>query len=279
MAKELSLDTLSEMTLSEFLGAFKNKTPWKKANFVLLLKDFQLKDKKMTVALPFRKAKDAKDAFRRVKKEKLNPNPKSAYASFELAKDENNKPIAKIKMIEGGLAPEKVEKKANLLFRKLKLSLNFITGEEQESNQESAESEERQESPSSGTSDSSSNNLRESIQQVQQDLQYFKNNIVPKYTENRLEEADLLWMEEYYRTIEDFMTLYNQSDAQVQSRLSETHAKIKTIQEKVQQLIERARERLQSSDDRRSPEELEQQRQRLEEIRSRIEEIRQQLAA
>lgn len=299
MANELNLDTLSTMALPEFLKAFKNRTPWKKANFVLLLHDYPLQDKKTTVALPFKKAKDVKEAYKKIKKEGKIPNPKRGYFSFELAKDENNKAIAKLKAIEGGLAVAKVEKKANKLFQKLKLALNFITGEEEASTPDSTEREEnqdRQESSSRTTEETPQNNegnreqntdlrvlveeLKNSFGMIKAAFNDFKTNIVPKVREQNVGQQELQFIQELIDQINNFALEVAEAPTQIKDKFEQALAKFQAQIPKLEKILEmfgNSSNREESSEERQ--ESIQQQQERIEEIRNRINEIREALAA
>ena len=93
--------------------------------------DFKLAGKKLTVALPFKKPNEAKEAFKKIKKEKIHALKKVGIGSFELSKSESG-PLADIEFNFGGLSPELAQTKASKLFDKIKLAINLATGAEAE---------------------------------------------------------------------------------------------------------------------------------------------------
>lgn len=142
MATELTLESLTGgMTAADFVKAFKDKSAWKKAKYVLILADFKLDGKKMTVALPFRKPNEAKDAFKKIKKEKIHLLKKVGIGSFELGTGENG-PQANIELTLGGLSADIAQLKAEKLFGRLKLALHLATGTTVPAEQEEKEEEE-----------------------------------------------------------------------------------------------------------------------------------------
>jgi len=62
----LSLDALAEMKKADYIKAFKNKAVWKKATATIILTDYKLAGKKMTLAIPFKKVADMKREMKRL---------------------------------------------------------------------------------------------------------------------------------------------------------------------------------------------------------------------
>lgn len=120
--ENLSLDGLKEMKKAEYIKAFKNKAAWKKADAVILLVDYRLDGKKVTIAVPYKKVADMKSEMKRLKKEKLHLMKKSGGATFCLEKGPNG-PVAKIELLSGGLTLKDLEGKVSDLFDILKLSV------------------------------------------------------------------------------------------------------------------------------------------------------------
>lgn len=126
MSLELNLDAIKGAKTADYLKAFKNKPFWKnKAQYAVFMAGYKL-DKKAMIALPFKKDIEAKEAFKRIKKEKIHALNKVAIGSIVYKEAENCFEFT----INGGAAdPTKLETAGTKLFEKMKVSFRVKMGE------------------------------------------------------------------------------------------------------------------------------------------------------
>ncbi|WBM73932.1 hypothetical protein [Saprospira grandis] len=124
MSVELNLDQLSELTPADYLKALKAKANWKKAKAVLVLADYKLGAKKISLMLPFKKEAEMQKAVKRVKQEKIHLMKKTGGGSFALEQTEEGLK-AKIELKKGGLSPEIMQQKLAPVLAKAKMELEL----------------------------------------------------------------------------------------------------------------------------------------------------------
>jgi hypothetical protein len=142
MAEELSLDSLKDMKKAEFIMAFKDKAAWRKAKAVIVLTDYKLEGKKITVAIPFKKENEMKAEMKRLKKEKLHLLKKSGGGLISMENDGSEGLKAKIELTIGGLKPDMLQLKAEELFERIKAKLEVVIAKDAEMDDVSEEADE-----------------------------------------------------------------------------------------------------------------------------------------
>jgi len=149
MPNLLSLDALTEMKKADYIKAFKNKAVWKKATAAIILTDYKLAGKKMTLAIPFKKQAEMKREMKRLKAEKLHMLKKTAGCTLKLQKGEDGLPLFDTSIVMGGVAPELLQTKASPLFGLIKVGLNVQTNKapQEESSAPEVSSEETTDKP------------------------------------------------------------------------------------------------------------------------------------
>lgn len=301
MAIDLSLDTLPEMKIAEYVKAFKNKALWKKAKYVLVLMDYKLDGKRATVAIPFKKRNQAKEAFKKIKKEKLHFLKKTGIGSFELGAGESG-PEATINFTYGGLNPEAVMTKASKLFDKIKLSILFaggqaeaVEGEEdtddddapevdmdaadvEDGTEEGAEvgegEEDSDDQPEAEMGENLAAALKAQFQQLKNDFGKFKSEIIAKVKDKTLTDADKQFISDLNKAVNAFAEAVVGAPAALKAKLQEALDKFKAQQPTLQKILQKfgaaVKEKTNIS--------LDDAKVRLEQIKARIAEIRAELA-
>lgn len=123
----LDLDSLPQMKIADYIGLFKDKTTWRKANFILLLSEYEMGGKKVSIALPFKLASDAKAAFKRLKQEKIHEARKSGLGRISIEKTKEGEK-AKMELFDGGLPDKMLQKKGEKLFEKMQWAFEVVLG-------------------------------------------------------------------------------------------------------------------------------------------------------
>lgn len=299
MAVELSLETLPQMKIAEFVKAFKNRTSWKKATYVLLLMDYRLDGKKVTVAMPFKKPIDAIKAFKKVKEDKIHLLKKVGLGSFSLEKV-GDKVQANIEISKGGLSAEAVFTKAAKLFDRIKLGLNFIgmegspledeAADEMEDENEAtteaiADEEEMGEAETTATTEPATASpqqqaaaLKATFEQISADLNVFKTKVIPNVQARNVGAEDLAITSDLDKAITSFAEAVAETDVRVQEKFKPILEKLLQHQAKLKQILERFGNQENNSTaettEMLGTRTIEETQQRLNEIKNRIAEIR-----
>ena len=114
MSLELNLEKIQEMKLPDYTKVFKKPMTWKKAKYVICMNDYKVGSKKGIVFIPYKKPAIAQKAFKKLKLEKIHLPNKSALCEFNLSKDKTELELV---IKKGGLAPDLLQKKANVSYK------------------------------------------------------------------------------------------------------------------------------------------------------------------
>ncbi len=123
MAESLSYEALKEMNFASYKKAFKEKSQWKKAKALVVLVDYKLGSRKVSIVLPLRRSNQLKPLLKQIKQDK-HPNQKLAAGALQLGKGENG-PQMTFKMTHGAYSLEALEGKVAPTIQQL-LKYTFV---------------------------------------------------------------------------------------------------------------------------------------------------------
>ena len=252
MSVELNLDQLSELTPADYVKALKAKANWKKAQAVLVLADYKLGAKKISLMLPFKKEAEMQKAIKRVKQEKIHLMKKTGGGSFALEQTEEGLK-AKIELKKGGLSPEMMQQKLAPVLAKAKMELAVAVAAEALAAAseevpaaataaaavvEAAPAQKHELDISAQAPKEQAVKLLDTFDQLLDRLKNAQSDIFGKLKSREHTEEDTAEVFALKGLCEQFETYYEQAQDAVKAKLDSRYAKLKDYKGKVDKVYE-----------------------------------------
>ncbi|MCP4437614.1 MAG: hypothetical protein GY810_01590 [Aureispira sp.] len=231
----------------EFAKQFKKMMHWRKAKGIVILADYKMGTKKMTIAIPYKKSNDAKKEFKRTIKGDnfpgLPPKRKIFVGQMKIEKQADGTEKVIVKQIEGGASMELINEKAGGLFEKIKVGFQVHDPNAPQTTEAPETTTEAPTAPTSQPTDSTENttvDIRALAQAAKTAMQLIKNELVPAFRAGTITATNTPQLNDSKTKLVDFKTAYDGATANVKAQLERLYQPLERMLVALDKMLEQA---------------------------------------
>lgn len=231
----------------EFAKQFKKMIHWRKAKGIVILADYKMGTKKMTVAIPYKKSNDAKKIYKgSIKGDDfpgLPPKRKIFVGQMKIEKQADGTEKVIVKQIEGGASAEFINEKAGGLFDKIKVGFEVL---DPNATPTSEAPETTPEAPTAPTSESTiptentGGDIRTLAQAAKTAMQLIKDELVPLFRAGNITATNTPQLNDAKTKLVDFKAAYDSAAANVKTQLERLYQPLERMLTAVDKMLEQA---------------------------------------
>lgn len=232
----------------EFAKQFKKMIHWRKAKGIIILADYKMGTKKMTIAIPYKKSNDAKKIFKdSIKGDSfpgLPPKRKIFVGQMKIEKQADGTEKVIVKQIEGGATAELINEKAGGLFQNIKIGFEVQDPNATETTEAPETTPEAPTTPTSEPTDATENtsggDIRALAQAAKTAMQLVKDQLVPAFRAGNITASNSPQLNEAKTKLVNFKTAYEAAAANVKAQLERLYQPLERMLMAIDKMLEQA---------------------------------------